>query len=129
MGHWLIMAVWYLAGLAAVVWATLIPAHLRAVDSRVLEKAGRGTRGLMVDAEHYGVLERTGTSWTMFRAGELLGVQPRPGLAEDIGSVEAANPSLKIWGRVEPALSVLVRGIPSFEQWDGSNILLSLIHI
>lgn len=120
------MAAWYVAGALALAWAMLIPAHMRAVDSRVLEKAGKGTRGLMVDAEHYGVLEKGGVSWTMYRAGQLLGVPPRAGLAEDIASVEISHPGLALWGNRDSVLPALTAEIPSFQRWDGANILSPL---
>lgn len=81
------------AGAAAICWALLVPAHLRSVDARVLERAARGTPGL-VDAA---LRERNRAVASMqARAAETLGLGRMELLREHIRNLPERG--AVVWG-------------------------------
>jgi hypothetical protein len=93
--------IWLIVGLLLLVCGWLIPAHLRAVDVAVIERAGSHTPGL---------IER----------GEEMASYGKLGAAEMFGKAAEAE---QIWGHVQlgVAISNLAKEHPGWESWGGGK--------
>ena len=105
--------VWFLAcsilGLAAVLFALAIPAHLRAVDSAVLKRAGRGTPGV-VDHAFKQVRDRQlGPARLLLQAAQSQRLSGREKLEASVNDLAMRYPRLRVWGRPEPVFDAIFR--------------------
>ncbi len=104
-------AVWFLIctvlGLMLLVVGLLVPAHLRAVDSSVIEQAGRDTPTL---AEHGMALvkeKQLGAARIFLQAALARELPGREPLASAVGELAAQHPDLIVLGHDEPGLNIL----------------------
>src|SRR5262245_2042528 len=104
-------AVWFLIcvflGLVMLVFGLLVPAHLRAVDSSVIEQAGRDTpsfteRGLALVGE-----KKLGAAQLYVQAAQARGFPGREQLSGAVDELAAQHPDLIVLGHDEPGLKIL----------------------
>jgi len=105
--------VWFLAcsilGLAAVLFALAIPAHLRAVDSAVLKRAGRGTPGLVDHAFKQLRDRQLGPARLLLQAAQSQRLSGREKLEASVNDLAMRYPRLRVWGRPEPVFDAVFR--------------------
>src|SRR5712675_2409571 len=108
MNRWVWFLVCAILGLIMLGLGLLMPTHLRAVDSRVLEKAGRKTTGLTAEGLRFARDKKLGAAQLLFRAAEEEDDIPgRDSLREAVTNLAAAHPGFLIWGGSEPHLEIL----------------------
>jgi hypothetical protein len=104
-------AVWFLVcailGLMMLVFGLLVPAHLRAVDSSVIEQAGRDTpafteRGLALAGE-----KKLGAAQLYLQAAQARGLPGQEQLVGAVHELVAQHPDLIALGHDEPGLKIL----------------------
>ena len=94
--------VWFiictLVGLELIAWGLLVPVHIRAMDTKVLEL--RGGQGPSLAGEGMALvnLEKPGPARLFLQAAEQAGALGQDRLATAVGSFEAAQPKLRVWG-------------------------------
>src|SRR6266581_3649947 len=107
MRRWLLFFLCAVLGILIVLLGWVVPAHLRAVDSRLAQKAGKNTpsltdRGMALLNE-----KRLGAAQMLFEAAEALSMPERQWLGMAITNAATEHPSWLIWGGGESALEVL----------------------
>src|SRR5215831_5222302 len=99
MNRWLIFWISALTGLLLVLFGLLVPVHLRAVDSRLLEKAG-------------------GKSSTLIDKGLALAEEKNLGAAQLVLQASKRT-SLPDWEKLDAAAGTLAKEHPEFLVWGG----------
>src|SRR5512135_2141121 len=102
---WLVVSA--LLGLLALVCGLLVPAHLRAVDGGVLERAGRNTPSLVDHGLALVQRNELGAAELLFDAAEAQRLPDREKLAGATARLAVHDPSLRLWGAPAPALEPL----------------------
>src|SRR3954468_22637892 len=94
--------VWFIictvVGLELIAWGLLVPAHIGAVDDKVLQLAGASGPSLAGDGLNMVNLEKPGPARLLLEAADQTGALGRERLASAINEFEKAQPKLKIWG-------------------------------
>lgn len=85
----------------------LIPAHLRAVDARVIEKAGKKTTALVEEGLKQTGENKLGAAQLLLRAADEETIPGREQLRLAVTNLAAAHPGFLIWGGSEPHLEIL----------------------
>ncbi len=102
MSRWTLLCVYGLAGVAALGCGLLIPAHLRAVDSRVIQRAGRNTPGLVERGLMLVRQKNAAAAQLVLRAAEMVQLPGRENLDAAIDSVAKQNPLFERWSEAGP---------------------------
>ena len=107
MRRWLLFFLCLVLGVLIVLLGWIVPAHLRAVDAHVVQKAGKNTpsltdRGLALLSE-----KRLGAAQMLFKAAEAISMSERQWLGAAITNAAEQHPSWLIWGGGESDLDVL----------------------
>jgi hypothetical protein len=89
-------------GLALLGFGLIIPAHLRAVDAVVLEKAGRSTPGLVNKGLELVSENQLGAAQLLAQAGRLVRVSGREKLEFGTDELARQHPGWVVWGGPEP---------------------------
>lgn len=89
-------------GLGMLICGFLVPAHLRAVDDTVLERAGKGTPDLVGQGLALAYEKNLGSAQFLWAAAQLKRIPHRDQLNGAITSLAERNPNLKTVGAVEP---------------------------
>jgi hypothetical protein len=107
MSRWVWFVVCAILGLVMLICGLLVPAHLRAVDVSLLQKAGRRTPALLntgfelVQSNQLGAAELVAeTAWQQ----RLLGWER---LGEAVTNLAAQHPDWQSWGGGDPAMAAL----------------------
>jgi hypothetical protein len=103
--------VWFLVcaflGLVMLGLGLAIPAHLRAVDARVLEKAGKKTPALVEQGLRLTSEKKLGAAQLVLRAADEETVAGREQLRVAVTNLATEHPGFLIWGGSEPHLEIL----------------------
>jgi hypothetical protein len=101
---------WFLVcivlGLSMLVCGLLVPAHLRAVDSSIIEKAGRNTPGVIDQALALVKNKNLGAAQLILQAAQQEQISDRQKLLVAVGTLANENPCLQTCG--SPELSTLI---------------------
>src|ERR1051325_4626299 len=84
--------------------ALLVPAHFRAVDAAVIERAGKGQAGLIEEGLTLLSVEKLGPARMLLRVAQSEGVPHTEGLQNRVIQFERENPSLVALGGSSPLL-------------------------
>src|SRR5690242_19696650 len=85
-------------GLELIAWGLLVPAHIRAVDAKVLDRMGAQSASLSSEGVSLVNLEKTGPARLFLNVAEQTQAQGTDALASRINKFEEAHPKLRIWG-------------------------------
>lgn len=103
--------VWFLfcaiLGLVMLALGLAIPAHLRAVDARVIEKAGKRTPALVQEGLRLAGEKKLGAAQLILKAAEQETVPGREQLRLAVTNLATEHPGYLIWGGSEPHLEIL----------------------
>ena len=94
--------VWFIictvVGLELIACGLLVPVHIRAVDTKVLEL--QGAQGTSLAGEGLSLVnsEKPGPARMLLQVAEQTGALGRERLAQGVRSLEQAQPKLKVWG-------------------------------
>src|SRR5215472_623085 len=107
MNRWLFFWISALTGLLLVLFGLLVPAHLRAVDSSLLEKAGGKShtlvdQGLALTAEN-----NLGAAQLVLQASKRTSLPDWEKLDAAAGALGRAHPEFLVWGGPEQHLGIL----------------------
>jgi hypothetical protein len=106
--------VWFIAcvilGLLMVACGLLIPAHLRAVDAAVLQKAGRKTPDFVEVGLNLVQEKKPGPAQLMLKAAQQERVLGRERLADAVDELGKHSPDFQVLGSKEPRLEILFGG-------------------
>jgi len=94
-------------GLAALVCGWLVPAYLRAVDTAVLERAGKGGPSLVEQGTRLLKENKLGAAELLLEAARQEAIPERGELGLAVTNVAAQHPGWEIWGGGEPYLQAL----------------------
>jgi hypothetical protein len=94
-------------GLTMLLLGLLVPAHLRAVDSSVIERAGWNTRSLVEHGLELAGEKNLGAAELLLDAARAKGLPAQDELAAAVGELATQQPELITWGRDEPGLRIL----------------------
>jgi hypothetical protein len=109
MSRWVWFWICALLGLAMLICGLMVPAHLRAVDARILQKAARNGSSL-VDQGLALVNERNlGAAQLLLQAAQKETVPGREKLASAVASLSAQHPGWQVWGGGRYHLEVLFK--------------------
>lgn len=116
--------VWFfgciILGLATLTCGLLIPAHLRAVDSSVLQHAGVKTRSLTQDGLALVSDKRLGAAQMLLKVAQDEGVSGSEALAAAVGDLARQHPGWVAWGGPEPPFESIFQRDARLPQ-DGSE--------
>jgi hypothetical protein len=105
--RWLKIVLCGLAGLALLIDGLLIPAHLRAVESCVLERAGKSTARLPDKGLALVSNNQLGAAEMLLRAGIEEHVPGLAPLSQAVTNLAAQHPDWQVWGGGEYHLEML----------------------
>lgn len=98
MSRWLLFLVCAVLGLAMLICGWLVPAHLRAVDASVLEKAGRRTPALIENGLDLVNGKDLGSAQLVLRAAQAEQLPGREKLVVAVDKLAGKHPGWQIWG-------------------------------
>ena len=98
------VAISVLFGLVLVAAALLVPAHLRAVDAKVLEKAGERNASLIEEGLTLVSLEKIGPARLVLRTAQSENIRSADRLAEAVTRFSREHPEVVAWGGPDPLL-------------------------
>ena len=110
MKRWSLMLVCALGGLGLVVAGLVIPAHLRALDTAILELAARKSPSLVTEGQTALTYKQTGIAQELLLTANAQAIPDRDRLGVALKSFGAANPHLLAWGGPAPLLERLFPG-------------------
>lgn len=93
------------AGLLCIAWGLLVPAHMRAVDAVIIQRAGKGTPSLVELGVQLAQLGKIGPAGMFQRAADLQNVSGRDRLDQAIESYAKSSPKLLPWAAPDPLLN------------------------
>ncbi|HTL56434.1 MAG TPA: hypothetical protein VL361_12195 [Candidatus Limnocylindrales bacterium] len=100
-------SVWFLIcaifGLLMLFCGLSLPAHLRAVDARILQTAGRNTPGLITDGLSLVNEKKLGAAQLIAQAAQKKGFLEEEKLATAVDDLARQHPGWVAWGGPEPA--------------------------
>jgi hypothetical protein len=103
--------VWFLAcailGLVTLALGLAIPAHLRAVDARVIDKAGHKTTALVEEGLKLTAEKKLGAAQLLLKAADAESISGREQLRQAVTNLALEHPGFLIWGGSEPHLEIL----------------------
>ncbi len=102
MHRWKWFAICTVLGLLLIVCGLLVPAHLRAVDSRVIERAGRNTPALTEKGLALVSANNLGAAQLLLQAGKEASLADHETLAVVAGNLANEHPDWQAWGGPEP---------------------------
>jgi len=108
MSRWPWFFVCAILGLALLACGFLVPAHLRAIDSRVLEAAGQNTPGLVARGQALADAQKLGAAQLLLAAAQEQGVAGRDRLGATVTNLAQQHPDWRVWGGPEPRLEGLL---------------------
>jgi hypothetical protein len=95
-------AIWFpicaISGALLAVCGLVLPAHLRAVDARVLQLAGRNTPDLLNQGLALVRQNKLGAAQLLLLAAQAEALPDRPGLGRAITNAAAQHPAWLVWG-------------------------------
>jgi hypothetical protein len=107
MSRWL----WFLAcailGLVMLGLGLLVPVHLRAVETIVIQQAGRKTTGVVERGLALVGERKLGPAHLLLRAAEAEGISGREKLGAAVTNLARQKPALEFWGSPQPRLETL----------------------
>jgi len=98
---------WTICGCVLLLCALLIPAHFRAVDGRIIERAGVGTPSLIQQALSFLNVEKLGPARLLAVAAQLLNVHGHEQLSVTIAQALRLHPKLAAFGGPDPIIEKL----------------------
>jgi len=107
MNRWVWFLLCAILGLIMLGMGLLIPVHLRAVDARVVERAGRKTTALTEEGLRFAGEKKLGAAQLLLKAAEDEGIPNRERLREAVTNLAGTHPGFLIWGGSEPHLEIL----------------------
>src|SRR4051812_48595659 len=110
MNRWVWFTLCVLLGLVAFVSGWLMPAHLRAVDVSVLQKAGEKGPALIEKGLSLVQEQKLGPAQLLLQAAQMEGVRGWDQLTSAVDELAKANPTLAAWGVPRPAIEALSGG-------------------
>jgi hypothetical protein len=103
--------VWFLlcaiCGPALALLGWFVPIHLRAIDSRVLQRAGQSTPSLTDKGLAFANQKRLGAAQFVLQAADTVSLPDRQRLAAAVTNLAQEHPAWQIWGGGESHLEVL----------------------
>ena len=106
-------SIWVLAcvvlGLTMLFCGLTVPAHLRAVDSSIIERAGRNTPALVEQGLALARAKQVGPAEMVAKAARAERISGYPTIDELIGTLTAPDPALKFWGAPAPQFAAAVQ--------------------
>jgi hypothetical protein len=109
MKRWVLFSLCAIAGLALVVCGLLVPAHLRAVDTVVLEQAGERTPGFLQTGLELVRARHLGSAQLLLSVAERESIAGRGELRGAVQKLAEGEPSLRFWGSPEPRLDYFLK--------------------
>src|SRR5882672_5202538 len=107
MSRWVWFTFCAILGVLLLICGLLVPAHLRAVDASLLEKAGRNTPSLVDVGLSLVNQKQLGAADLLLEAADFQAVSGRDKLAAAVDSLARKNRGARIWGSGEPHLEIL----------------------
>src|SRR5437016_5895562 len=107
MNRWIAFALCAILGLVMLLCGLQVPAHLRAVDARVIQKAGRNTPSLVTHGLALVRDKKLGAAQLISQAAEAEAVPDHQQLALAVAELAQANPEWQFWGNPAPRLESL----------------------
>ena len=107
MNRWVWFCICGALGAALLACGWLVPAHLRAVDSAVLEKIGSGSQGLTGRTSVLLSENRLGAAQMLSAAAILEDVPGAKSLASAVTNFAVLHPDLNYWGGRKPTIAFL----------------------
>src|SRR5437868_9515827 len=107
MKRWVRFLVCAILGLIMLVLGLAVPAHLRAVDARVVEKAGRKTTALIEEGLNLAGEKKLGAAQLLLKAADEENIPGREQLRQAVTNLSIEHPGFLIWGGSEPHLAIL----------------------
>jgi hypothetical protein len=100
-------SVWFLScailGLALFVCGLLVPAHLRAVNISILQRAGKNTRSLIQDAQELVNEKRLGAAQLLVSVAKEQGLSGAETVSAAVDDLARQHPGWVAWGGPEPS--------------------------
>src|SRR4051812_12896292 len=108
MKRWVWFLVCAILGLVMLALGLAIPAHLRAVDARVIEKAGAKSTGLVDEGVKLAAENKLGAAQLLLKAADEESIPRREQLRQAVTNLAKEHPGFLIWGGAEPELKSLL---------------------
>ncbi len=115
MNRWFTFVLCGVLGLAMVIGGFLVPAYLRAVDTQVIEYAGRTLPGFIQTGLDLVKSKHLGAAQLLSQTAQFQSIVGRGELRMAIDSLVTREPGLRFWGSLTPRLDYL------FKKSNGTN--------
>src|SRR5690242_7630674 len=102
MSRWVTSLICALCGVVLVGFALMLPAHLRAVDVAVVQKAGRQTPGLIARGQELVRQNQLGAAQLLMHAARQERIAGREKLEFAVDELARQHPAWVVWGGPEP---------------------------
>jgi hypothetical protein len=129
MNRWAWFSACAILGLAMLICGLLLPAHLRAVDASVIERAGRNTPALVEEGLALAQKQQLGAARLVLQAAEAGDIPHREKLALAVDNLAAQQPGFRIWGGVEPRWAGLFGSNPQLLNSDSQPFTEFVVRI
>jgi hypothetical protein len=107
MSRWLLCFFCAIVGLLLFACGLQIPAHLRATDARVIQKAGANSPGLLSKGLALVREQKLGAAQFLAQSARALDIPEHQQLEAAVANLARTNPPLQFWGSPEPRLETL----------------------
>ena len=107
MNRWVWFFLCAVLGLALVACGLFVPAHMRAVDVAVIERAGQGSPTLVENGAVLVKEKKLGPAQLLLEAAGSQSVPGSEKLGFDVGMLSSQHPDYRVWGGGESHLEVL----------------------
>src|SRR5437899_2294779 len=110
MSRWLWFSICIIIGLVMLMFGLLVPAHLRAVDESVLQRAGRNTPGLVEQGLVFVGENKLGAAQLLLRTAQREHLAGTEKLEYAVGELARQHPGWVVWGGPEPRFEGILEG-------------------
>src|SRR5947209_9963838 len=112
MKRWLSFILCALGGLALLLCGLLVPVHLRAVDLKIIQQAGKKSRSLVEGGLTLVGQKQVGPAEQLLRIAQTEGLRGHEQLQQAVAQFGKSNPELLVWGGADFYLEKLFLNPP-----------------
>ena len=126
MKRWFWISIFACLGLVLLICGLLVPAHLRAVDASVIQRAGKKSRSLIDEGLALVAQQKVGPARLLAEVTQDAKVPGRNTLGLAVGNFAMTHPRLLVWGGADPVLTNLFQNDLSLAQ-TGSQPFINFV--
>jgi len=123
MKRWFLVGLSVLVGLTMLLGGLLVPAHLRAVDAKVIERAGKKSRSLVEEGLVLLTQKQLGSAEQLLQVAKTENLKGHPSLETAVQQFARTYPALLPWGGADFSLEKLFPTAAIRQQAESTNFI------